>query len=155
MKIFYMEPRVAVGGVIFDDKDRVLLVKRKNPPNQGMWAIPGGKVKFGETINEAIRRELKEETSLDVKPTKLLAVVEIIKEGFHYVILDYICEVIGGELRPSSDALDARFLSLEEIKREKVSPTTVEMLEKYFKIRGGDDTTTLPLHILDVTQNAK
>lgn len=155
MKIFYMEPRVAVGGVIFDDKDRVLLVKRKNPPNQGMWAIPGGKVKFGETLDEAIKRELKEETSLEVKPTKLLAIVEIIKEGFHYVILDYICEVIGGELKPASDALDARFLSLEEIKREKVSPSTVEMLEKYFRIKGGDENLTLPLHIIDVTQNAR
>lgn len=124
-------PLVAVGGVILNE-GKTLLVKRKNPPNKGSWAIPGGKVKYGETLDEAVKRELKEETHFDVKVKELLAIVEIIKEGFHYVILDFICEIVGGELKASSDASDAKFFSLNEIRNLKVSPTTIEMLERYF-----------------------
>ncbi|BAK54767.1 NUDIX hydrolase [Sulfurisphaera tokodaii] len=125
-------PLVAVGGVIFNKQRKVLLVKRKNPPNKGSWAIPGGKVKYGETLEEAVKREIKEETNLDVRVKELLAIVEIIKEGFHYVILDFVCENIEGKLMASSDAEDARFFSLDELTNISVSPTTIEMLKRYF-----------------------
>jgi len=126
-------PLVAVGAVIFDKDRRVLLVKRKNPPNKGSWAIPGGKVKYGETLEEAIKREMKEETNLDIKVKEPLAIVEIIKEGFHYVIIDFICEIVEGQIKPGSDAEDVKFFSLEEVKRLNTSHTTVEMLIRYFK----------------------
>ena len=126
-------PLVAVGAVIFNNEGKVLLVKRKNPPNKGSWAIPGGKVKYGETLEEAVKREIKEETNLDVKVKEPLAIVEIIKEGFHYVIIDFICEIIGGEVKASSDAEEAKFFSIEEIKELKTSPTTIEMLTRYFR----------------------
>ncbi|BFI76230.1 NUDIX hydrolase [Sulfurisphaera ohwakuensis] len=125
-------PLVAVGGVIFNKDRKVLLVKRKNPPNKGSWAIPGGKVKYGETLEEAVKREIKEETNLNVKVKELLAIVEIIKEGFHYIILDFICENIEGELMANSDAEDARFFSFDELINIAVSPTTIEMLKRYF-----------------------
>jgi len=125
-------PLVAVGAVIFDNEGKVLLVKRKHAPNKGNWAIPGGKVKYGETLEEAIRREMKEETNLDINVKEPLAIVEIIKEGFHYVIIDFICEIAGGELRAGSDAGEAKFFSIEEIKKLYTSPTTVEMLIRYF-----------------------
>ncbi|AWR97014.1 NUDIX domain-containing protein [Acidianus sulfidivorans JP7] len=136
-------PLVAVGGVIIDD-NKVLLIKRSKPPNQGDWAIPGGKVEYGESIFDAVKREMKEETNLDVIPVELLAVVQIIKEGFHYIILDFVCKVNSGELKASSDALDARFFSMEEIRKLQVSPTTLDMLEKYFSKK-----EKLPLFIID------
>jgi len=77
-------PLVAVGGVVFRG-EKVLLVRRKHPPNQDRWAIPGGKVEFGETLRDALRREMKEETNLDVEPRVLMAVVEVLAEGYHYV----------------------------------------------------------------------
>jgi len=138
-------PLVAVGAVIFDNEGKVLLVKRKHAPNKGSWAIPGGKVKYGETLEEAIRREMKEETNLDINVKEPLAIVEIIKEGFHYVIIDFICEIAGGELRAGSDAGEAKFFSIEEIKKLDTSPTTVEMLVRYF------NKEKIPLMIVERT----
>lgn len=143
-------PLVAVGGVIIDKDNKILLVKRKNPPNKGSWAIPGGKVKFGETLEEAVKREIKEETNLDIKVKDLLAVVEIIKEGFHYIILDFLCEVTGGNLMASSDAEEAKYFRLEELEKTYTSPTTVDMLRRYF------NKEKLPLKITEkITQISK
>jgi len=135
-------PLMAVGALI-QQNGKVLLVKRTKPPNAGTWAIPGGKVEYGETVHEALIREINEETSLIVKPSKLLAVVQIIKEGFHYIILDFICDIEGGSLRPASDAKEARFFSLEELEKLEISSTTIEMLKRYIK---GEE---LPIYILD------
>lgn len=126
-------PKIAVGCVIFDSDRRVLLVKRKHPPNQGSWAVPGGKVNFGELIEGALKREMREEISVEVRPKELMAIVEIIKEGFHYVILDFVCEIINGEVKAGSDAEDARFFSINEMKKVSISPTTLEMIERYLK----------------------
>ncbi|BFH72635.1 NUDIX hydrolase [Sulfurisphaera javensis] len=140
-------PLVAVGGVILNQNKEILLVKRKNPPNKGSWAIPGGKVKFGETLEEAVKREIKEETNLEVEVKDLLAVIQIIKEGFHYVILDFICEVKNGILKPGSDAEDAKYFSFAELDKINSSPTTIDMLRKYF------NGEKIPLMILEkVTQ---
>lgn len=141
------KPIVAVGGVIINKENKVLLVKRSKPPNQGLWAIPGGKVEFGETIFDAVRREMKEETNLDVIPKDLLAIIEIIKEGVHYVILDFICETKAGELKPSSDASDAKFFSIDEIRNLPVSPTTIEMLDRYLRRR-----EKIPLFITEISK---
>jgi 8-oxo-dGTP diphosphatase len=126
-------PKIAVGCVIFDSDRKVLLVKRKHPPNQGSWAVPGGKVNFGELIEGALKREMREEISVEVRPKELMAIVEIIKEGFHYVILDFVCEITNGEVKAGSDAEDARFFSTNEMKKISISPTTLEMIEKYLK----------------------
>jgi len=126
-------PKIAVGCVIFDSDRKVLLVKRKHPPNQGSWAVPGGKVNFGELIEGALKREMREEISVEVRPKELMAIVEIIKEGFHYVILDFVCEITNGEIKAGSDAEDARFFSTNEMKEISISPTTLEMIEKYLK----------------------
>ena len=125
-------PLVAVGGVILSGR-KVLLVQRSKPPNKGSWAIPGGKVEYGETLKEALIREMKEELNIEVQPKDLIGVVEIIKEGFHYVILDFLCEVKSGEIKAGSDALDARFFSIEEMTKIPISPTTIEMMRRYFE----------------------
>ncbi|BCU69498.1 NUDIX hydrolase [Stygiolobus caldivivus] len=136
-------PKVAVGCVILDSSKRVLLVKRKHPPNQGSWAIPGGKVSYGELIDEALKREMREELSINVIPKDLVGVVEIIKEGFHYVILDFLCEIGSGKIMAGSDAEEAKFFNFDELKHLPISPTTVNMLERYFK---GEK---LPLRIVE------
>ncbi|QKQ99675.1 NUDIX hydrolase [Metallosphaera tengchongensis] len=125
-------PLVAVGSVIFR-KDRVLLVRRAHPPNADKWAIPGGKVEFGETLREAVKRETLEETGLEVEPRVLMAIIEVFREGYHYVILDFISEEIGGNLRPSSDAKEVKFYSREELDQLDLTSTTREMLERFWQ----------------------
>ncbi|MEW5723109.1 MAG: NUDIX hydrolase [Thermodesulfobacteriota bacterium] len=112
-------PIVGVGGVIFDGP-AVLLVKRAKDPGRGQWTIPGGAVKTGETLAEAVRREMAEEVGLAVSVGPLIEVVERIipdEQGrvlYHYVILDFLCHPDGGALRPGSDADEARFVRPEE-----------------------------------------
>ncbi len=137
-------PLVAVGGLVKQGKeDKFLLVRRSKPPNMDSWAIPGGKVEFGETLQEALKREIMEETGLLVEPTELLALIQIMKEGYHYVIMDFICDIKGGSLGASSDAKEAKFFSLSEIRGLDTSPTTLDMIERYMR------KEKTPLFILD------
>ena len=98
-------PVVGVGGVVLRG-NHVLLVRRGHPPGQGTWTLPGGKVERGESLADAVRRELLEETSLRVTPGPLIEVVEIVREGFHYVVLDFLCMPEQAEQQPvaGSDA---------------------------------------------------
>ncbi len=128
-------PQVAVGAVIFKD-DKVLLVRRKNPPAQGEWAIPGGKVKWGETLRQALKREIMEETNLDIEPVRLLKVVEVlpdeIQSTFHYVILDYMATIKGGQLMPGDDALAVGWFGKEDLKQILTTPSTRKLLQQEF-----------------------
>jgi mutator protein MutT len=108
-------PTVAVGAFVRDDAGRVLVVRRAKPPSAGAWSVPGGKQEPGETLAQAVAREVREETGLVVEVGALACVVERIGDDFHYVIVDYHARVIGGELRASSDADAAQFVTLEEL----------------------------------------
>ena len=109
-------PQTAVGAIVFRD-DKVLLVKRANHPGQGLWAIPGGRVKLGETLQEAAMREVKEETGVIVNPKDPVYVFDVIDrddEGgirFHYVIVDLLAEYLSGEPDAGTDASEARWIS--------------------------------------------
>lgn len=109
-----MTPVVAVAGIVFDDQGRVLLIQRGKPPGQGLWTVPGGKLEGGESLADAVVREVREETGLDVTVGPLVEVVERIAEGYHYVILDYLA-FGAGEPRAGTDAADARFVTREEL----------------------------------------
>lgn len=111
-----MGPEVAVGAVVLVG-DRILLVQRKNPPNQGGWSFPGGRVERGEPLVEAVRREVLEETGLDVVATDLIEVFEVVDATYHYVILDYLAAPTrpNQTLRAGDDALDARFVPLADL----------------------------------------
>ena len=95
-----------VGGLIYDGRGRLLLVRRANEPGRGLWSVPGGRVEPGEDDAAALVREMREETGLEVTPGPLVGRV---RRG-RYAIADYRCTVAGGTLTAGDDALDARFV---------------------------------------------
>lgn len=114
-------PLVGVGALIVKD-NKVLLVKRANEPNKGKWSIPGGVVKLGESLIDALKRGILEETGLEIDVLDVVCVSEEIvkdKEGenikFHYVIIDFFAKIVGGQLKVGSDAEEARWVSFDEL----------------------------------------
>lgn len=121
MKREYPEsPLVGVGAVIVQD-DRVLLIRRGQPPLLGEWSLPGGVLECGETLREAVVREAHEETGLVVETIEMLGVYERVIHGdegrvrYHYVLLDFLCRPVGGDLKAGSDAADVRWYTREEL----------------------------------------
>lgn len=136
-KPYPQQPCVAVGAVVFND-DGVLLVRRGRSPAENLWAIPGGKVKLGETLQHAVEREILEETGLRIRAREPVFTFDHIEQDddgrflFHYVIVDFVADYIGGEIRAGDDALEARWITSEEIKRLQVSPKTLELLHRLY-----------------------
>ena len=122
--------KIAVGGVIIRD-NKILLTKRRDDPDKNKWAIPGGKLELNETLEEGLKREMKEETSLNVKIGKLLGIIEVINDSFHYVILDYECDIISGEIEANSDALDIGYFNLNGL--SNVNETTLNFIREISK----------------------
>lgn len=131
-----MRPRaevlVGVGAVAVRDGS-ILLVRRGQPPNQGLWTLPGGRVEWGESLTDALRREILEETGLNIDVESVAGIVERIfpEEGFHYVIVDYFVTVKGGSVRPGEDATDVRWVPLEEIESLPLVPRLIEGLTEF------------------------
>jgi len=99
---------VGVGGVLIHE-GRVLLIRRGKEPLRGRWVVPGGTVEIGETLEQALVREMAEETDLAVRPGEVLTVFDRIHREddivqYHYVIVDYLCELVSGTARAGSDA---------------------------------------------------
>ena len=124
---------MGVGAILFQEES-VLLIKRGREPARGQWSIPGGVVDLGETLQAAVAREALEETHLEVEPLALVKVLDRIfrdKEGrvaYHYVLVDFLCRYKGGEVRPGSDALEARFVPVAELALLNVIPATREVI---------------------------
>lgn len=126
-------PVLGVGAVVLDLSGAhasVLLVKRGRPPREGSWSLPGGRVERGERLADALRREIVEETGLFVRPGPLLAVVEIIDEAFHYVVLDYLCEVEGGDFHAGDDAAAAAFVAIPQLDAYGVTPAVKDVVDR-------------------------
>ena len=127
-------PRPAVGAIVVKD-EKVLLVRRGQPPGQGFWSIPGGSVHLGETLQQAAEREIMEETGLVVEardPVFVFDVVDRDEAGhirFHYVIIDLVADYVSGELRAGDDAAEARWVSHPELNGLGVSAATRHVLE--------------------------
>ena len=134
-RLYPEKPMVGVG-VLIRDGDLYLLIKRAAEPDAGLWSIPGGLVEVGERAAEAVVREAKEETGLDVEIEEVLGVVDkIVRDDdsrirFHFVIVDYMAARKGGSLEASSDALDARWVRADEFPGYELSPTLVELLKR-------------------------
>ena len=140
-------PVVGVGGVVILD-GRALLIRRGSEPLKGEWSIPGGILELGETLIEAVRRELREETSLEVRVLNLIEVFERIFPGadanpsvppavsprpqYHFVIVDYLCEVIAGSPRAGSDVTDVAFVCEEDLLAYNLTPTATRVVCRAF-----------------------
>jgi 8-oxo-dGTP diphosphatase len=140
---------VGVGGVVIEG-GRALLVRRGSEPLRGEWSIPGGTLELGETLEEGVARELLEETGLEVRVMELIEVFDRIyleeaasagveKQGprFHYVIVDYLCERIGGAAVAGSDATDVAFAREAELGDYRLTETAMRILRKAFAMDRG------------------
>ena len=117
-------PLVGVGAVIVEqrrDDNRVLLIRRGQPPLLGEWSLPGGVLECGETLREAVAREAREETGLLVETGEMLGVYErVIRDDekrvrYHYVLIDFLCRAAGGDLKAGSDAAEVRWFTREQL----------------------------------------
>jgi len=127
-------PIVGVGGVVVHHQ-RALLIRRGCEPLKGQWSIPGGMLELGEELAEGVRRELKEETGLDVEPLEIVAAFDrITREGkrikYHYVIVDYVCLLRRGRLKPASDVVDARWVRREEMAKYHLTEMATKVILK-------------------------
>jgi 8-oxo-dGTP diphosphatase len=132
-------PRLAVGAVVFKDQ-QVLLVRRGHPPGQGQWAIPGGSVHLGETLQQAAEREVLEETAVTIRARQPIYTFDLVDRDadgrvrFHYVIVDLAADYISGDPRAGDDALEARWVPVGELDRLGVNPATRALLRREFPI---------------------
>ena len=128
-------PVCAVGAIVFRG-DAVLLIQRGKLPAQGKWSIPGGAVRLGETLEDAVTRELREEVKMDVKPLWVGKVVDRIytdsegKIAYHYVIIDYVCEAGAGQPQTGSDASDAGFFEIQKLDEMDMTEGTAEVIRE-------------------------
>ncbi len=133
-------PQVAVGAVVLvtgpGGAESVVLVQRGRPPAVGSWTLPGGRVQGGERLVDAVRREIHEETGLDVEVLGLVEVIEILAESHHYVVLDYACRARGtaGEIAAAliagDDAQDVRLVPLDELDRYEPTDAVRRVIER-------------------------
>jgi ADP-ribose pyrophosphatase len=130
-------PRVAVGALVFKE-GRVLLVRRGKAPARSQWAIPGGSVNLGESLQQAAQREIFEETGIRIaagRPVYVFDVVDVAGDGrvrYHYVIIDLEAVYQGGTLRCGDDALDARWVAPADLQDLEVNPATRRLLQERY-----------------------
>ncbi len=143
---FPEHPFVGVGAIIIEPERkpgqkqdaRVVLVKRAHPPIQGQWSIPGGVLEVGELVREAAVREAREETGLIVEPGELLGVYDrVLRDAqnrvqYHYVLIDFLCRPVGGELGAASDAAEVRWFTREELPALNLAEDTQDVIAKGF-----------------------
>ena len=127
-------PFVGVGAVVVDS-GRILMIKRGKPPRMGDWSLPGGAQKLGEVVDETARREVGEETGLEVEILGLIDVVDSIRKDddgavqFHYTLVDVLARPYGGELRAGGDAMDARWFARAELDGMKLWSETYRIID--------------------------
>ena len=132
-------PYVGVGAVIVDS-GKVLIVKRKYDPLAGQWSLPGGGVELGETLEDSIVREMLEETGLEIEVGPVIEVFDRITRDeagevkYHFVLVDYLCWPLGGELRASSDVADARFVDPSELPEYNLTKKASDVIARALEL---------------------
>ncbi|MGB9457116.1 MAG: NUDIX hydrolase [Bryobacteraceae bacterium] len=136
-------PLIGVGALIFR-RGRILMAQRGKQPLKGAWSLPGGALETGESLDAAVRREVREETGLEVKPVKVFEIFErIIRDSrgapeYHYVLIDYICRVTGGVLRAGDDVCRVEWVRQRDLKELEITEGTLAVIERAFKeLRAG------------------
>lgn len=138
MRTSRLYPKLPIPGVaaLVFNGGTILLTQRGKAPSKGMWGLPGGVVELGETVEEAVVREVLEETGIIVKPVELIAVFDSIHKDeeerylYHYILFEYICKYVSGEVSPSSDAPDARWVSIKDLDEVRIMPMTKRFILK-------------------------
>jgi mutator protein MutT len=131
-------PYAGVGAIVFRGTE-VLLIKRGSPPALGKWSIPGGLVELGESLEAAVRREVVEEVGLEVKVIDLVAALDRVildpdgRIEYHYILLDFLCEVVSGHPSAASDADECRFVALEDLRLYDMTRGTEEVIKRAFE----------------------
>jgi 8-oxo-dGTP diphosphatase len=129
------KPVVGVGALILDG-DKILLEQRKNEPSKGKWSVPGGLVELGESMEDAVVREVKEETGLDVYEPRLVDVVNYVSYGergavmYHYVIVDYLVAVRSGKPKAASDAAALKWVPFNELEQYDLTESFRQFFER-------------------------
>lgn len=134
-RVFPKMPLVGVGVVVKKD-NTVLLVKRANEPKKGLWAIPGGLIKLGESVQTAAMREVLEECAISIHLQDVISVVDLIdkddegKIKYHFVLIDFVAQYAGGELQAGSDALDAAWIPMDKLDQFDIPEITRKVISK-------------------------
>jgi len=134
-RLYPKQPIIGVGAVIIKD-GKILLEKRKNDPGKGKWSIPGGLVELGESVEQTVIREVKEETGLDVKKPEHIDVVDnVVRDEngevkYHFVIIDYFVKLKGGTLKAASDAEELKWITFDEVDKYDLTKTFREFFQR-------------------------
>jgi mutator protein MutT len=133
-------PLVGVGALIFD-RGRILMAQRGKEPLKGWWSLPGGALETGESLDSAVRREVREETGLEIEPRGVFEIFERIMHDaagtveYHYVLVDYVCKVTGGTLAAGDDVCRVEWMKLEDLRGLQITEGTLGVIEKAFRKR--------------------
>ena len=134
------KPQLAVGAIVIRN-GCLLMVQRGQEPGKGLWSLPGGRVEFGEHLDEALAREVKEETGIDVTPQALVGILEVVGDP-HYVILDFAAQVENDATpRAQGDVDDVRWVSLNDVSTLDCTPRFVETLTAWGVLADEDQQT--------------
>jgi ADP-ribose pyrophosphatase len=146
-------PKAAVGALVLN-KGRVLLVKRGEAPAKGLWALPGGKIELGETMAQAVEREILEETGLIIRADHIIHIFDNIVHNnngdiqFHYIIIDFLAHPLNpkAKLTPGDDAADVRWVAMDELGNLSVTETTLNLIQQVMKSKAQANPGLFYLH---------
>jgi ADP-ribose pyrophosphatase YjhB (NUDIX family) len=136
----FIAPQVGVGAVVWKG-DELLLIRRGQPPRKGAWSLPGGRQQLGETVNEGVAREIREETGVEIRIIDTVAVVDLIeREGgaiaYHYTVIDVAAEWVSGEARAGDDAAEVAWVRPDALAPYALTPKMLDVIAKSAKLRG-------------------
>ena len=137
-------PLLGVGALIFLNdapKGPILMVERGGNPLKGYWSLPGGLVETGETLEAAVKREILEETGLRIEPLKMVELFQRImpdaqgRAEYHYVLVDYVCKVVGGKLQPGDDVSRVEWVERKHLPSLLITQGTLDVIERVYRAR--------------------